>query len=324
MLAGVAIYVVFPEFSHVLGSWPRLRLLAPWWLVVMVLSEVASFACLVAMLRMVVHARGWFAVTCAVMSGNAVTNLLPAGDALGAGVQFRMLQRAGVSGAAAAGGLASTSLLGLAGLLFLPVFAVPALIGGLAVNEGLVHAAELGIAGFLLVVLFAALVLSGDAVLVAIARASQAVANRLWHRGVSNLPATFLAQRDLARRDLGRNWLTATLLVGGHIALDYLSLLAALRATGASPNPPLVLLAYAATASLALVPLTPGGLGIVEASLSGLLVLANVPSSDALVATLAFRLGAFWLPELSGGVLYLLFHRRYGSPGALERPASPR
>ena len=317
MLAGVAIYVVFPEFSHVLGSWPRLRLLAPWWLVAMVASEVASFACLIALLRMVVHARGWFAVTCAVMTGNAVTNLLPAGDAVGAGVQFQMLQRAGVSGAAAAGGLASSSLLGLAGLLFLPVFAIPAVMGGLAVNEGLVHAGELGVAGFVLIVLFGALVLSGDAVLVVIARVTQLVTNHLRRRHVRDLPARFLAQRDLARQDLGRNWLRATLLVGGHIALDYLSLLAALRATGASPNPPLVLLAYAATASLALLPITPGGLGIVEASLSGLLVLAKVPSSDALVATLAFRLGAFWLPELSGGVLYLFFRRRYGP---LETP----
>jgi len=45
-------------------------------------------------------------------------------------------------------------------------------------------------------------------------------------------------------------------------------LLAALRATGASPQPSLVLLAYAAAGIVALFPVTPGGLGIVEASLS--------------------------------------------------------
>ena len=36
-----------------------------------------------------------------------------------------------------------------------------------------------------------------------------------------------------------------------------------------------MLLAYAAAQIIALVPITPGGLGIVEASLSGLLVLAG-------------------------------------------------
>lgn len=324
LLAGVAFYVVLPELGHVLGSWPRLRLLAPRWLVLMVAAEVASFLCLIALVRMVMHAKSWFAVASAVMAGNAVTNILPAGDAVGAGVQFRMLQRAGVSGTAVAGGLASSSVLGLAGLFVLPVFVLPALVGGLVVNAGLMHAGELGIAGFALIVLFGAAALSGDRMLVGVARAIQAAANRLRRRHGTDLPARFLAQRDATRADLGRDWLKVATLVGGHIALDYVSLLCALRATGASPNPSLVLLAYAATTVIALVPLTPGGLGVVEASLSGLLVLAGVPGADALVATLAFRLGAFWMPEVAGGVLYLLFRRRYGALADPRGHATPR
>ena len=58
------------------------------------------------------------------------------------------------------------------------------------------------------------------------------------------------------------------------LGFDYGCLLAALRATGASPRPSLVLLAYSAADILALLPVTPGGLGIVEASLSGLLICA--------------------------------------------------
>jgi uncharacterized protein (TIRG00374 family) len=84
-----------------------------------------------------------------------------------------------------------------------------------------------------------------------------------------------------------------------------------LHATGSQPRPSLVLLAYAATGILALVPITPGGLGIVEASLSGLLVLAGVPGAEAFVATLAYRLASYWLPLLAGLVAYLLFRRRY-------------
>ena len=93
---------------------------------------------------------------------------------------------------------------------------------------------------------------------------------------------------------------------------DYVCLLGALRATGTDPRPALVLLAYSATNVLALVPITPGGLGIVEASLSGMLVLAGVGAKDALVATLAYRLVSYWFPVLSGPVAYLLFRRRYG------------
>ena len=75
----------------------------------------------------------------------------------------------------------------------------------------------------------------------------------------------------------------------------------ALRAAGAHPQPSLALLAYAAANIVALIPLTPGGLGIVEADLASLPVLAGVPSGPAFVATLAYRLVSYWLPVLIGG-----------------------
>ena len=70
---------------------------------------------------------------------------------------------------------------------------------------------------------------------------------------------------------LGRRWKAAVLLSSGRLAFDFGTLLATIRATGAKPNPSLVLLAYAVAGLLALIPITPGGLGIVEAGLSALL-----------------------------------------------------
>jgi uncharacterized membrane protein YbhN (UPF0104 family) len=58
----------------------------------------------------------------------------------------------------------------------------------------------------------------------------------------------------------------------------------------------------------------------VEASLGSLLVLAGVPSSSAFVATLGYRLFAYWLPVLAGGPAYLMFRHRYG---ATWRQSSP-
>ena len=89
--------------------------------------------------------------------------------------------------------------------------------------------------------------------------------------------------------------------------------MSALRATGTRPHPSLILLAYAATGIVALLPLTPGGLGIVEGSLSGLLVLAGVSGSDAVVATLAYRIASYWLPTFAGVIAYLFFRRRFGT-----------
>jgi uncharacterized protein (TIRG00374 family) len=115
---------------------------------------------------------------------------------------------------------------------------------------------------------------------------------------------------------LGKRWKAAVLLSSGRLAFDFGTLLACIRATGVKPNPSLVLLAYAVAGLLALIPITPGGLGIVEAGLSALLILAGVPGVDAVVATLAYRIISYWLPILVGPFAYLAFRLRYGKPGA--------
>jgi uncharacterized protein (TIRG00374 family) len=75
---------------------------------------------------------------------------------------------------------------------------------------------------------------------------------------------------------------------------------------------------------LALIPLTPGGLGFVEAGLVGTLTLAGVPATDAVTATLLYRIVAFWLPIPAGGVAYVLFRRRYdGVRGFRTESAAP-
>ncbi len=131
---------------------------------------------------------------------------------------------------------------------------------------------------------------------------------------ITGLDKRLLTERDTIRTVLGEKWWQAVLLTSGRLGFDYGCLLAALRATGASPRPSLVLLAYSAAGIVGLFPLTPGGLGIVEASLSGLLILAGVHAGDAFLATLAYRIASYWLPLLAGPPAYLLFRHRYGKP----------
>src|SRR2546421_9110515 len=61
-----------------------------------------------------------------------------------------------------------------------------------------------------------------------------------------------------------------------------------------------------------MIPVTPGGLGLVEASLTGLLVLAEVDSSQAVLATLTYRIASYWVPLLAGPIAYGLFRLRSG------------
>jgi uncharacterized protein (TIRG00374 family) len=312
-ITGLALYVVLPSLTRVIAAWPQLSRLSPVWLVGSFLAESASFACAFALQRLVLRTKKRFAVVAAGLASNAVTNVLPAGDAAGAAVQFRMLATAGIDTDNAVEGMTAASLLGIGGLLALPLFTLPAILGGAPVSSGLVHTALLGLAGFGLFVAGGVVVMTTDRPLALLGRIGQRLWNSIPGRRTktTGLDRRLLRQRDDVRSTLGRDWPRAVALTAGRLGFDYGCLLCALRATGSDPRPSLVLLAYAAAGILALVPITPGGLGIVEASLSGLLVLAGVPGSEAFVATLAYRLASYWLPLLAGLVAYALFRRRY-------------
>lgn len=85
----------------------------------------------------------------------------------------------------------------------------------------------------------------------------------------------------------------------------------------------LVLLAYAVAAVLGMIPITPGGVGFVEAGLTAMLVLAGVPGDKALLATLAYRIASYWLPLPAGLGAHLLFRHRYGGADAPGRSDGP-
>ena len=57
-----------------------------------------------------------------------------------------------------------------------------------------------------------------------------------------------------------------------------------------------MLLAFCAAKALGNIPVTPGGLGFVEAGMTAMLVLAGVDPGDAVLATFAYRLFSYWLP----------------------------
>jgi uncharacterized protein (TIRG00374 family) len=118
-----------------------------------------------------------------------------------------------------------------------------------------------------------------------------------------------VVQRDEVAERLGDRLLYACFAAVGRWAFDLLALVTAIIAVGASPQFSLVLLAYVAAQLLAQIPVTPGGIGVVEAGLTATLALAGVAGGDAAVATLAYRLVSYWL-MLPAGLVGWIVHRR--------------
>jgi uncharacterized protein (TIRG00374 family) len=209
-----------------------------------------------------------------------------------------MLLQAGLSPAAIGTGLTAGALLLLAALAGVPLLALPALLFGRHIPDGLLDTAAIGLGVFVVLAAVGAVLLVNDRVLGALGRGVAAAERRL-HRGRTaseQLPARLLDQRDLLRRSLGGAWPQAMATAAGRWIFDFLCLYAALLAVGARPPLYVALLAYSAAQLLGQIPLTPGGLGVVEAGLAGTLALAGVPAASAALATLAYRLASYWLP----------------------------
>jgi uncharacterized protein (TIRG00374 family) len=312
----IALYVLWPSLLTVFSAWPDLLTINPGWFVVMLVVELASFVCAWGLQRLALRTTKWFGVATAQLAGNALSRVLPGGSAAGAALQLRMLGQAGISITTAGSGLTATSLIATATLFALPILVIPAVIAGRPVPSGLAQSAWLGAVVFALLVGIGALLVTTDRPLLVVGRAIQGLGNQVKRRAPKRigLPERLRDERNEIRRALGSSWWKAVLFAAGNWLFDYLALLAALSAVGSRPRPTLVLLAYVGAMVLAMIPITPGGLGFVEAGLTGLLAVAGVSAPDAVLATLAYRLVSYWLPLPAGLVASALHRRRLGEP----------
>ena len=253
------------------------------------------------------------------LAGNAISLIVPGGAAVGAATQFRMLAASGNDTATAVGGLTAFSLLGIGGLLALPIFVLPAILAGTPIASGLEDAALLGIVAFFLFAGFGAVVLVARRA-DALGRPRRAVGAQplLRKRGADDRPA-----RPARARAQPHPRRAGHAVEGGHAAQQRSAGLRLRDPPRHASGPP----ARSPTRRWCSWP-TPwpdcsrssrsrrAASGIVEAGLSGLLILAGVPGRRR-------RRGHVGLPDHLvlaarsswGRSRTCAFRLRYGPPG---------
>jgi uncharacterized protein (TIRG00374 family) len=296
-ITAVSLYFVFPKVIEVFGSWRQITRFSVAALVAMAALQVAANACQWDLQRVALHAPRWRPVIAAQLASNALSNIAPGGGPIGAALQYRMLVRSGLPGPPTATALTAVNLLVFAVVLGLPLLAIPGLVRG-AVDKSLLHAGVLALVAFVVTAGVGALFLTTDRPLAWVGRLVQRARNRLRRKSapLTGLDERLLGERDRILETVGPRWKRALLGAVARWILDYTSLLVALAAIGSHPRPSLVLLAFCGARALANIPITPGGLGFVEAGLTAMLVLAGVDAGDAVLATFAYRLFSYWLP----------------------------
>lgn len=324
LVTALALYVLAPSLAEVFSAWDELADLNPIWFVIMCSAEVASFISFWALFRLALRTDGWFAVSASHLASNAFSRIVPGGAAAGGALQYQMLTSIGEPAPKVATALTGASLLVTAMLFTLPLLALPAILFGAPVPNSLLTTALLGGLVFLAMFAVALVLITHDRLLVWVGNGLERARYRLRHRergpATPTLGQRLLQDRIDLSRIIGRHWRAALGFAIGKWGLDFLALLSAVVATGATEvDPVLVLLAYVAAAVLAMIPITPGGLGFVEAGLTATLAVAGVGAANAVLATLAYRLVNYWVPLPAGLTAWVWFRRRYATEIASQR-----
>jgi uncharacterized protein (TIRG00374 family) len=309
VVSAVSLYLVAPSIIAALGSWHQIERLSPAWLAAMAALQAGALVCMWVLQWLSLRGARWQPVIASQLAGNALAKMAPGGGAMGGALQYRMLVETGLRRGEVVAGLTAASLLVFAIVLALPVLAIPAILRG-GVQRDLLNAAIAAVVVFAVLFAVGVVLLASDGPLLWVGRQVQRVRNRLRRRAepLRRLPQRLVHERDRIVGTLGPRWKRALAAALGRWAFDFGCLLAALRALDALPRPGLVLLAFCAAQVLAQIPLTPGGLGFVEAGLTGTLTLAGVPAGTAVVATFAYRLFSYWL-QLPLGLVGLALQR---------------
>jgi uncharacterized protein (TIRG00374 family) len=245
-------------------------------------------------------------------------------------VTFKMLQRAGVARPRAAGAMAMTSVGSAIVLNILLVLGLIALLP----SHGFVTGALAALPSTALIILLA---LFGRAtarrrpVLWAWAGRLDRRFSRGDGRGegrrVSRLLTSFADQLD-EWRSRPRMLTRAVLWAALNWLIDVAALWTVLAAVGVTLNPTSVLVAFAVANIAAMLPITPGGLGVVELTLTATLVGLGAPAAATAVGVALYRLLSFWIPIPVSAVSYVATRtltrdaHRQGDIGSVGAPVA--
>ena len=237
------------------------------------------------------------------LSTRALSSLVPGGSAAGSALGYRLMVASSVPGPDAGFALATAGLASAVVLNFILWSGLIVSIPLRGVNPVYGTAA---IAGIILMGIAVAIIFGliegqerSERILRRVARRLHLNEDRAGEavRHIGGRMQELAADRALLRRLVfwaSANWL-----------IDAAALWVFLRAFGGSVPPDGLIVAFGLANVLAAIPLTPGGLGIVEGTYVPVLVGFGLPRSTAVVGVVSYRIAQYWLPIMIGGICYL-------------------
>lgn len=269
--------------------------------------EVASLACVSHLIRTLLPEQSrptaW-TVHRVVLAARAASRVVPGGAAAGGVLSYRLLRKVGVPTSQAGFSVGTQSIESAAALVGLLFAGLLASIPFSGLNPAYLTATFIGLGILIAIGALVASITRGEERSIEAARRLAERVRVLDANAIEGGLRTLAAQlSELAtdRRELARHgaW------TAGYWLLDATALWIFLAAYGHWTRPDGLIVAFALANIVATIPITPGGLGVMEVTLAAALVRFGVDPSVALLGVVSWRLVNFWLPIPVGAAAYL-------------------
>jgi uncharacterized protein (TIRG00374 family) len=321
ILAAVAIGI-FPRFANYSQAWSSILRIPIAYLIGLAAASIVNIAVGAWPLQAALPGLRYRHAFVVGQTSFALSNTVPAGGAIGLGVEYDMLESYGFAAGPAASAAAVSSVFNVFATLVMPIVGVLALLGEGEVRWHYALIAVIGVVSVGFALAAFAVVLRSPAGAHRIGRLANRAVNaplrRLRHGRTVDVGGKILEFRSgvvdvMKRRPLA---VPASTLLPQFTS--WAVLFVALRGLehgtrgGFSLSWPESLAAFSFAVVVSFIPITAGGLGTVDAALTGLLAAFGATGSQALAVDLVWRTGAFVPQVIVGALMFLLWETTAG------------
>jgi uncharacterized protein (TIRG00374 family) len=309
----VVVFVgIFPKFANYGDAWASIQKMSIGSLVALGAVTVANIVIYVfPYMAALPGIRFWDAFVVR-QTSFMISNAVPAGGAFGLAVQYAMLSGYGFGPAEASSAIAVTSIWNLLVTLALPALGLAILVVEGDATRNQVLGAVGGLAAVFAIVGVMTVVLRSEAW----ARRLGGWGDSIIHRVRPSTPPGVATSGVVRFREqtydvVAKRWGRLTLTNFAQQFSQFFVLLVAIYGLGGTStgvNPAEIFAAFAVARLAGFIPVTPGGLGTVDAALVALLSAFGMNQDEALAADLLWRAATF-IPQVVIGVITFLVWR---------------
>jgi putative heme transporter len=328
VIVGTYVFVL-PQFANYGEVWAELKTLSWEWIAVLFGAVVLNMATFAPPWMAALPGLGYWSAQTVTQASTASTYLAPGGPAVGIGISAAMLFAWGFRADEVALAVTLTGIWNQLAILGFPTIALALLTLTHGDRASLQTIATIGLAVFVIVAGGFALALSSAGMARRVGNLATRIVNwslRPVRRGPVGWDGESLARfRSRAIGLLRRRWYWLTLATLAGQLTVFLVLLASLRALGVGPDEVSVVEAFAGWSLarvLGSIPITPGGLGLVELGLTTVLAGFGGNHAGVVAAVLLYRFLTI-VPTLVLGAAAAATWKRHRRRVSPEPEASP-